>query len=72
VISFTSRESLIKLYLAVNSFEMLFFPGYVQILGYPDSEMPEVFPARKSFISDRTRFLAGDGDHSLTFLTLKG
>jgi hypothetical protein len=61
VISFTSRESLIKLYLDVNSFEMLFFPGSVQISGYPDSDMPEVFPARKSFISDITRLTAVTG-----------
>ncbi len=33
-------------------------------------EVLEVFPDRKSLISDIPEFPAGDGDHSLIFLTV--
>jgi hypothetical protein len=52
------------------------FPGILlidlflarKIPGNP--EMPKVFPARRSLISVIPRLPAGDGDHSLTFLTV--
>jgi hypothetical protein len=61
---------LIKLFLARKTSALgLFFPHYERkIPGNP--EIQEVFPARKSLISDFQGFPAGDDDPSSTFLTV--
>jgi hypothetical protein len=54
--------SLIKLLMTANIFET----GFLGIF----SMHAEVFPARKSLISDIPIFPDVDGDHSLTFVTV--
>jgi hypothetical protein len=63
--------SLIKLFLAGNNSGIPELPGIVPPdLGPTPPPKAKAFLARKSYISDITGFTAGDGDHSLTFLTV--